>query len=741
MIRSPRFSFFVAALSFLIGLPTCPTIFAQTEKSRPKIGLVLSGGAARGTAHVGALKALEELNIPIDAIVGNSMGAIIGGLYSAGMSPDEIEHWFETADWYDLFDDRPARSKQAFRSKAEELNLIQNFEVGISPKKIKLAAGLVSGDKLLATLRRFALPVAHINNFDDLGVPFKAIATDINTGELVVLDKGDLPLAMRASMSVPGAFTPITYDGRLLVDGLVVSNLPISTAKKMGVDIIIAIDVAEPVVPIQQNSSALDITAQMMRIMGSANDTREKALLEEDDVYVAVDLKGALSTDFVHSASFIELGYESVMAMRDQFSQLSVSSELHSNEVSKQRKIRERDITLDFIRFTDTGRIPEKTVRRRIKSKAGEPLDFDQLALNLGAIKQFQNYSLVDGRIVEEDGEWGLLIDTHEKSWGPNYLKFGFVFNTDFKSESEMTTLLSYRMRELNDFGGEFLTRAQIGDDESIFGEFYQPLEYSRTFFVAPFAGGKRFEDIGQSADGDAFAFRGHETMWGTDLGMRLGTIGEIRFGYSAGSIDVDRLSRIDGLGNSAQFDTGNLHGSFTIDTMDSLYFPRKGLRTETTFTYNDEALFSDETYNKATFSFVKPITHGAITVAPFATAEGRVGDSPLPIYDQAALGGFGRMPGVEVDQLQDQYGINGGLFIYRQMGKLPPGLGTGWYLGGSLELGNVFTDTSEIAFNSLLPSASAFIGMETRLGSLYLGSGFTEGFDPSVFLFLGQPF
>ena len=571
MIRSPRFSFFVAALSFLIGLPTCPTIFAQTEKSRPKIGLVLSGGAARGTAHVGALKALEELNIPIDAIVGNSMGAIIGGLYSAGMSPDEIEHWFETADWYDLFDDRPARSKQAFRSKAEELNLIQNFEVGISPKKIKLAAGLVSGDKLLATLRRFALPVAHINNFDDLGVPFKAIATDINPGELVVLDKGDLPLAMRASMSVPGAFTPITYDGRLLVDGLVVSNLPISTAKKMGVDIIIAIDVAEPVVPIQQNSSALDITAQMMRIMGSANDTREKALLEEDDVYVTVDLKGALSTDFVHSASFIELGYESVMAMRDQFSQLSVSSERHSHEVSKKRKIREREITLDFIRLTDTGRIPEKTVRRRIKSKAGEPLDLDQLALDLGAINQFQNYSLVDGRIVEEDGKWGLLIDTQEKSWGPNYLKFGFIFNTDFKSESEMTTLLSYRMRELNDLGGEFLTRAQIGDDESIFGELYQPLEYSRTFFVAPFASGRRFEDISQNADDSAFAFRGNETLWGTDVGMRLGTIGEFRLGFSTGSIDVDRLSGISTLGNSAQFETGNLHGSFSIGTMDSL--------------------------------------------------------------------------------------------------------------------------------------------------------------------------
>ena len=296
-------------------------------------------------------------------------------------------------------------------------------------------------------------------------------------------------------------------------------------------------------------------------------------------------------------------------------------------------------------------------------------------------------------------------------------------------------------MRELNDLGGEFLTRAQIGDDESIFGELYQPLEYSRTFFVAPFASGRRFEDISQNADDSAFAFRGNETLWGTDVGMRLGTIGEFRLGFSTGSIDVDRLSGISTLGNSAQFETGNLHGSFTIGTMDSLYFPRKGIRTETTFTYNDDALGSDETYNKASFSFVKPLTHGAMTIAPFATAEGRIGDNSLPIYDKVALGGFGRMSGVESGHLQDQYGVNGGLFFYRQMGKLPPGLGTGWYLGGSLELGNVFSDTSEIALDSLLPSASAFIGLETRLGSLYLGSGYTEGFDPSAFLFLGQPF
>src|SRR6266478_5738856 len=216
---------------------------APATAHRPRVGLVLSGGGARGAAHIGVLKVLEELHVPIDAIAGTSMGAVVGGLYASGLDAHEIEAIMTSLNWQDAFRDRPPREDLTFRRKQEDQNFLVKFPLGLRGGKVLLPKGLIQGQRLNQTLRRLTLPVAHITNFDDLASPFRAVATDLETGEAVVIGSGDLTSAMRASLSAPGVFAPVEREGRLLVDGGIAENLPIDVARAMNVDILIVVDV------------------------------------------------------------------------------------------------------------------------------------------------------------------------------------------------------------------------------------------------------------------------------------------------------------------------------------------------------------------------------------------------------------------------------------------------------------------------------------------------------------------
>ncbi len=220
---------------------------AVTVDGRPRIGLVLSGGGARGAAHVGVIRALEEMRVPIDAVAGTSMGAVVGGLYSAGLSGAEIEEVFRNLDWQDLFRDRAPRRDLVYRRKQDDRSIYARGSLGLRyGEGIELPLGLVQGQKITQALRSATLGVADVTDFDRLPTPFRALATDLETGEPVVLDHGDLATVLRASMSAPGVLAPVEVGGRLLVDGGLVDNLPVGLARSMGVDVLIVVDVSFP---------------------------------------------------------------------------------------------------------------------------------------------------------------------------------------------------------------------------------------------------------------------------------------------------------------------------------------------------------------------------------------------------------------------------------------------------------------------------------------------------------------
>src|SRR5690606_7862788 len=226
---------FLFAPGAMAQLPADEDANADND-GRPRIGLVLGGGGARGAAHIGVLRELERLRVPVHAIAGTSMGAIIGGLYASGMTPQELENLISNLDWAEVCQAAPQRESLRYRRKQDDVDFPVEFELGLNRGRLQLPKGLIQGQKLSPLLRELTLDVAHISDFDELPTPFRALASDIETGESIVLSEGDLTLAMRASMSAPGFFAPVIVDGRMLVDGGLVGNLPIETIREMNVD-------------------------------------------------------------------------------------------------------------------------------------------------------------------------------------------------------------------------------------------------------------------------------------------------------------------------------------------------------------------------------------------------------------------------------------------------------------------------------------------------------------------------
>src|ERR1700728_2789494 len=315
---------------------------------RPRICLVLSGGGARGMAHIGVLKVLEELKIPIACIAGTSMGAVVGGLYASGMTAAQIETTMRSVDWQEAFRDAPPRRDLAFRRKQDDRNFLVRLPLGLKHGKILLPKGFIQGQKLQETLRQLTLPFSKSTDFDLLPTPFRAVATDLETGNAVVMGEGDLSIAMRASVSAPGVFAPVETQGRVLVDGGLAENLPIDVARAMHADILIVSDVSFPLQPRSALDSALSISNQMLAILVRKDSDRQRASLGPQDILIEPNLGPATATDFTASNSVITRGEDAARGDTRALSDYSVGDTAYRDYLARRAR---REPGLPPIRF------------------------------------------------------------------------------------------------------------------------------------------------------------------------------------------------------------------------------------------------------------------------------------------------------------------------------------------------------------------------------------------------------
>ncbi len=734
-------------LFLLLGLITSILLYAgnavaaETEfGTRSTVGLVLSGGGARGAAHVGVIKILDELKIPVDYVAGTSMGAIVAGLYATGMPATELEEVFETVDWSALLADRPPRARRTYRRKSDDLGFLVDFNIGVNRKGLTFPEGFIQGQNLEIALKKLTLPVIAIHDFDQLPIPFRAMATDIASGEAVVIDSGDLATAMRASMSAPGLFKPVNYQGRRLVDGGLANNLPVQLVRDMGADILIVVDVGFPLLPELKLNSPFVLTQQMLTVLISSRTQEQLQQMTERDVLISPELGDFGSQDFQNTAEAISLGKTKASEQFSKLAHLSLSSEEYSAHRKWIESGRQEIPIINKVTVENESRLSPQVIASRLADQKGKPLDIDQLEHDIANVYSFDTFETVSYQVFDDDGVKTLALKATEKSWGPNYLRFGINLEDNFDGESNYNIATQLTLTEINQRGGELRAEVQIGDVPRIFLELYQPIDYASRWFINPQLEFQRSNSGLFQNNLQLARIRSDSTTLTLSGGRNLQNWGVLSIDLSSSRTDSSLLIGAPPF-ESAALDINILSATFSIDTLDNTAIPRSGTSFSLNWSEGREDLGSDLSFDIASLSFLKPQTWGDDTILHWwdlaSTVEDETGN-----LEPFALGGLFNLSGYRTDELTGRHLAIGRLFYYHRLGDKPlTGIDTPIYLGASIEAGNVWQSSSDVSLNDMLLAGSVFVMIDSILGPLYVAYGWAEGNQQSAYLFLGQTF
>jgi len=721
---------------------------AASAPPRPRIGLVLSGGGARGLAHVGVLKVLERERVPVDLVVGTSMGAIIGGLYASGMRATDIERELLAVRWDEVFAPRVGRQELSQRRKEQDFEISAVLELGWRDGELRTPQAAVSSRGLESLLRRYTLPVRQIEQFDRLPIAFRAVATDMETGSAVELAQGDLAVALRSSMSVPGVFAPIEYGGQVLGDGGLVNNLPVDIARRMGADIVIAVNVGTPLAGREALGSVVGLTSQMINILTEQNVQRSLASLRERDVLVTPALGPLGSGDFERTADFIALGGSAAEAASARLAALSVDAAQYAAWGRRHRAPAQAPTTLAFVAFEGTTATTPQRFAGQLESQPGQPFDPARAERDARRFAASGDYVRADYRVVRTPAGEGLLFDLEDKPWGPNFLRAGLDLSTDFAGRSSFNLKLSHERHWLTPNGTEWRNRLNLGESPMAASEIYHPLNWTHglanDWFVAGWAQAESRRLSLYNLEGTQLGlFNRLSARLGMDLGQPWGEFGEVRIGLLRESRRTNpHLLGEDYTGErgaSLEHESG-LRVRTVIDQLDYALFPQRGYRFEAEVVAGERRTASSTAgfhHLQANGSFVR--TFGRHTLNLFALVDLSDQSDAAPLVGRHSLGGFHLMSGYQPGQISGNQLLFGRLTWYMRLNR-SVALTRGFFLGGTLESGNAWLRRSQMTLSDLRSSASLFLGADTGIGPMYLALTTAHRGDAGIMFFIGRP-
>lgn len=565
----------------LIFFSLCVLLSWITEaKERPKVGLALSGGGARGMAHVGVLKALEEKNIPIDYIAGTSMGSIVGGLYATGMSPEDLEWAIKSVDWDDALKPSPKRKLKDYQQKQEEKDYFADLEIGISKDGAKSGTGLAGDHKVMLELQRL-VGTFNEQDFSQFPIPFRAVTTDLNEGEPYVIGHGDLAMAMRASMAVPLVFGPVKHHGRMLVDGGMLNNLPVNVVKEMGADIVIAVNISSPLAVVNEESSVLAVTYQSIDVALVQNTKRS---LKQADIIIQPELKGIDASMFDRAVDMINDGYLTTYQLSEELSALSLSRNKYITHLESRNFLpREIPSLINFVEFEGNKRTSSSRLLARADELIGQEFKASVVQDFVDrVVAKEEDIQVITYHVDEKNnGGKGIVFKVQEKRWGPDYLKFGLKVADDFDSNTLISLLVRHHRYNINRKGGRWINDLSIGSILSWQSELYQPLDFESTYFAT--ANIDMIKDTRRFYDGlDATGEYDHKKFgFGISMGYNPNINSELRAGiwYKDESIvpvinDIDFDTAING--------TIGLKVNYGFDTLEKVVAARSGYDIKT---------------------------------------------------------------------------------------------------------------------------------------------------------------
>mgnify|MGYP002777058267 CR=1 FL=1 len=711
---------------------------ATDDGQRPCVGLVLGGGGARGAAHVGVLEVLERERIPVCAIAGTSMGAVVGSLYASGLTPAEIEKALASVDWKDLFQDDPGRASLPMRRKEAQLNYRAELEAGWRDGAPVFPSGAVQGQKLGLLLRRLMLDASRVSRFDDLPIPFRAIATDIVSGERVVFAEGDLAMAVRASMAVPAVFAPAEIDGRILVDGGIVDNVPIDVVRDMGADVVIAVDVGSPLLTRDELRTPITVAYQMISVLIQERTNRSIASLGEGDVLIVPPLGTFSSAAFEQAVSVIDKGVEAADAEAPRFRHLALPEADYAAWRS-QRRIAPMDPrpTIAFVDVAPGRSRTGRLVAYRAQGLVGQALDPDVIDATVAGTYAEGAYQGIGWRAVERDGKTGIELLPVDKAWGPLFFNIGLQIADDFNGGSDYQLTTELLKTGVSGDGDELRALLRLGQITEASVDWFAPIDLDRRFYGGVDLGYRAFDVPFVVASTRVADFRVSRATFGARIGLQTdprwaleATLRRSRFDGRevVGTVDVTDVTQ----------QAMSVGGRAVWDTLDRLSFPSRGTRAVLSVDRFDAVLGGEGEGWVARWrsdSVVSKNKHHLL----FGTRWADTRDAPPDLAAFSTLGGFLNLSGsLERAFVGQKLGYARAVYYYR-LGDANALFAVPTYLGASAEIGQVGDSTLAFDWGEATRAGGVFVGMSSPFGPILFGFGRTNRGDDTWTLSFGN--
>ena len=721
---------------FLLLLSPVATHAQQdaTPRVRPKIGLALEGGGAMGLAHIGVLKWFEEHHIPVDYVAGTSMGGLVGGFYATGMTPDELKTLIDGMDWRKILGDRTLYEDLAFRRKEDQRAYPNSLIFGLR-RGLALPAGLNAGHQIGLIIDRMTLPYDEVPSFDALPTPFRCVATDLVSGKSHVFQDGSLAVALRATMSIPGAFSPV-HDGKAVyVDGGLLNNLPTDVVRQMGAEIVIAVHLEPAPVEARDIESVFSVLNHSVRVVLEENELRG---LAQADAVVSVPLSEFSTVDYAKSAQIMQRGYEAANA-RARLLEAFTLDDAQWQEHQHLREARKRTEvpTPQFIEVQGTNAHEATDVTRYVKRFQGKPVNPAKLDEVLTRLTGVGRYDSAGYRLIEKNGQTGLLVDVVEKNYAPPMFQTAFEVDGSQSGNVDFTMGTRFTFMDVAGFRSEWRTDLLIGNTYGIQTELFRPFRAESRWFFAPHADASDTTFQIYAKNDPLADYRIYRTNIGGDIGYSFGRFSELRVGYEVGSLNTKlRLGTL--IIPAVTGRVGQTRLRYLLDHTDDPVIPRRGFSAETNFRWFDQSPGASGAFPSMDLKlgYFQPIARPA---SLFLESEGGTTfGSTATGVPQFFLGGPERLSAYGQNEFQgNQYYLFRAGFL-RDLLVLPPFLGKKVYAVGAYEIGKMYGVTT----GTDLPDdvAAGFLA-ETALGPFFIGGSVGDSGHRKWFFQLGRVF
>lgn len=708
----------------------------HTASNPPRLGLALAGGGALGFAHVGVLKVLHEARVPVSIAAGTSMGSIVGAAYASGATLEEIEQILTTTDWDRLFSDGPTRQDLPNKDKTgRNRELLGDGKFGVIEGKVVLPAGILQGQKIRPVLQRlfYRYPVAC--SFDSFPVTYRAIAADIESGKAVIIDKGDLALATRASMAVPGVFAPVEIDSKLLVDGGVANNLPIDVVQSLGASHVIAVELYADLQKRDQLTNPFAISGQMLSLLLAQNAAIQRSRLGKKDLLIEPDLKGYTATSFNKASELVARGEAAARAKLAELQRFSLSESEYARFEARRTKIPPTE-TIRFVRVVNDSSIPTEVIQEKVSVKVGDQFNSERVQESVDRIYNLGAFSSVSNTQVYQDGEPGLQITAEKKPWYEQYFRVGLGLEEDLEGDSFYNFAAGLRTNDFGFNGGFLDSTIRLGRVNSLAAEYQDPFAEGSNYFYALEGFTDRRSLFVRNTDDLVAEYRRERTQGGIGVGYGFYESYDAKLGVRRGFGDITRRVGSPELPET-DFDVGDLLATFSYDTLDDVDFPREGSFIEAGISRTLDAIGGSGNFTELSGQVTQPINIGFTNL--IYRGEFSFTDGERPIGRAFTLGGFLDLSGYTQNSLlATSYQVNR-LMILEPINEGSSLLGYKLFAGASVELSSLLSSNAGVNDGGVISSGSIFLGANTPLLPIYVGVGGAEGGNYSFYLVVGR--